>query len=142
MESILKKHNENIDNQSVIIYVNKIENRIIFKIKTGYYLEISISEAMKLLGSTGNGINKSKNGESLPHLEITEVVLVHYNIVNNDYQQDLRVLYIFAPNNRFNNLLEIVSTTFIPLKLSDSEFQTIEVWFADQNSPPLKIKTG
>ena len=62
---------------------------------------------MKLLGSTENKITKDKNGENVPHLEITEVVLVHYNIVNNDYQQDSRVLYIFVPNKSFGNLLEI-----------------------------------
>ena len=53
---------------------------------------------MKLLGSTENKITKDKNSENVPHLEITEVVLVNFNIVNNDYQQDLRVLYTFVPN--------------------------------------------
>ena len=71
------------------IYVNKIKNRITFKIETGYYLEFSTSETMKLLGSTENKITKDKNGENVPHLEITEVVLVHCNTFNNDYQQVL-----------------------------------------------------
>ena len=62
---------------------------------------------MKLLGSTKNTINKDKNGENVPHLEITEVVLVHCDIVNNDYQQDSRVLYTFVPNKPFGSLLEI-----------------------------------
>ena len=65
---------------------------------------------MKLLGSTENKIAKDKNVENLPHLEITEVVLVHCNIVNNDYQQDLRVLYMFVPNKPFGSLLEISLT--------------------------------
>ena len=91
-EYILKKHNEKIDNPSIKIYVNKIENRITFKIKTGYYLELLTPETMKLLGSTENKITKNKNGESVPHPEITEVVLVHCSILNNDYQQDSRVL--------------------------------------------------
>ena len=78
--------------------MNKIKNIIIFKIKTGYYLELLTPETMKLLGSTENKITKDKNGENVPHLEITEVVLVHCNIVNNDYQQDSRVLYTFVPN--------------------------------------------
>ena len=85
-EYILKKQGENIDNPSVKIYVNKIENRITFKIKNGYSLELLTPETMKLLGSTENKITKDKNGENVPHLEITEVVLVHCNIVNNDYQ--------------------------------------------------------
>ena len=66
---------------------------------------------MKLLGSTKNKINKNKNGENVPQLEITEVVLVHCNIVNNDYQQDSRVLYSFAPNKLFGSLLEISQKT-------------------------------
>ena len=64
-----------------------------FKIKTGYYLELLTPESIKLLGSTENKITKDKNGENVPPLKITEVVLVHCNIVNNDYQQDSRVLY-------------------------------------------------
>ena len=92
-EYILKKHGEDIDKPSVQIYVNKIENRITFKIKDGYSLELLTPETMKLLGSTENKITKDKNGENVPHLEITEVVLVHCNIANNDYQQDSRALY-------------------------------------------------
>ena len=83
-EYILKKHGENIDNLSVRIYVNKIESRIKFKLKTGNYLELLTPETMKLLGSTEKKITKDKNVENVPHLEITEVVLVHCNIVNND----------------------------------------------------------
>ena len=84
-EYILKKHNEKIDNPSIQIYVHKIENRITFRIKTGYYLELLTLETMKLLGSTENKITKDKNGENVPHLKITEVVLGHCNIVNNYY---------------------------------------------------------
>ena len=76
----LKKHGENTDNPSIKIYANKIENGIMFKIKTAHYLELLT------LGSTENKITKDKNGENVPHLEITEVVLVHCNIINNDYQ--------------------------------------------------------
>ena len=100
-EYILKKHGENIDNPSVKIYVNKIENRFTFRIRNGYSLELLTPETIKLLGSTENKITKDKNGENVPHLEITEVVLVHCNIVNNDYQQDSRVLYTFVPNKPF-----------------------------------------
>ena len=95
---------------------------------------------MKLLGSTENKITKDKNGENVPHLEITEVVLVHCNIVNNDYQQDSRVLYTFVPNKPFGSLLEISPTNHIFLKTFNSEFQTIEVWLTDQNSQPLEIE--
>ena len=82
-----------------------------------------------------------KNGENISHLEITEVVLVHRNIVNrNDYQEDSRILYTFVPNKPFGSLLEISRTNSIFLKTFNSEFQTIEVWFTDQNSQPLEIE--
>ena len=86
------------DNPSIVIYVNKIENRITFNIKARYYLELLTLETMKLLGSIKSKINKDKNGENVSHLEITEIVLIHCNIVNNDYQQDSRVLYTFVLN--------------------------------------------
>ena len=95
---------------------------------------------MKLLGSTENKITKDKNDENVPHLEITEVVLVHCDIATNDYQQDSRVLYTFVPNKPFGSLLEISPTNHIFLKTFNSEFQTIEVWFTDQNSKPLEIE--
>ena len=84
-EYILKKHGEDINKPSAQIYVNKMENRITFKIKNGYSFELLKPETMKLLGSTKNKITKDNNGENVPHLEITEVMLVHCNIVNNDY---------------------------------------------------------
>ena len=68
-----------------------MKNRIMFKIKTGYYLEFLTLGMMKLLGSTKSEITKDENGENVLHLEITEVALVHCNIVNNNYQQDSRV---------------------------------------------------
>ena len=94
---------------------------------------------MKLLGSTKNKIIKDNNGENVPHLEITEIVLVHCNIVNNDYQQDSRVLYTFVPNKPFGSLLEISSTNQIFLNTFKSEYNKIEVWFTDQNIEPLEI---
>ena len=96
-EYILKKHGEHINKPSVQIYVNKIENRITFKIKNECSLELLTSETMELLGSTKNKITIDENGENVPHLEINEVILVHCNVVNNNYQQDPRVLYIFVP---------------------------------------------
>ena len=95
---------------------------------------------MKLLGSTKSKITEGKNGENVPHLEITEVVLVHCNIVNNDYQQDSRVLYTFVPNESFGSLLEISPTNHIALKTFNSEYHEIEVWFTDQNSKPSETE--
>ena len=95
---------------------------------------------MKLLRQTKNEITKDKNGENVPHLEIMEVAWVHCNIADNDYQQDSSVLYTFVSNKSFSNSLEIAPTNFIPLKTFNSEFQTIDVWFTDQNSQPLEIE--
>ena len=86
---------------------------------------------MKLLGSAENKITKDKNSENAPHLEIIEVVLVHCNIVNNDYQQDSRVLYTFVPNKLFGSLLEISPTNHIFLKTVNWEYDKIIVWFTD-----------
>ena len=104
-EYILEKHRDNIDEPSVQIHVNKIESRVPFKIKNGYSLELLTPETMKLSGSTENKITKDKIGENMPHFEITEVVLAHRNIANNDYHQDSRVLYAFVPNKPFGSLL-------------------------------------
>ena len=123
-----------------MIYIHKIENRITFKIKTGYYLELLTPETMKLLGSTKSRITKDENGENVSHLEITEVVLIHYNIVNNDYQQNSRVLYTFVPNKSLGQLLDISPKNFTSLKTFNSEFSYIEVWFTDQNSKPPEIE--
>ena len=77
-----KKHEEKIDNPSLRIYVNKIENRITLKIKTGYYFELLVPETMKLVGSNENKITKDKNGENVPHLRFTEVLLAQCNIAD------------------------------------------------------------
>ena len=95
---------------------------------------------MKLLGSTENKITKDNNGENVPHLEITEVVFVHCGIVNNDYQQESRVLYTFAPNKPFDSLLEISITNHIFLKTIGSEFNEIKAWFTDQKRQPIEIE--
>ena len=130
-EYLLEKTNENVDNPSIRIYINKIENRITFKIKTGYYLELLTLETMKLLGNTGSKITKDKNGENVPHLEIVELVLINYNLDNNDCQKDSRIFYTFVRNKPFGSLLEILPTNHILLKTFNSEFQEIKVWFTD-----------
>ena len=82
---------------------------------------------MKLLGNTESKITKDKNGENVPHLEITELILVHFNLVNNDYQQNSKKLYTFVPKKLFGSLLEISPTSHIFLKTFNSEFQEIKV---------------
>ena len=94
---------------------------------------------MKLLGSSENKITKDKNGENVPHIEIVELVLVHCNLVNNDYQQNSRILFTFVPNKAFGSLLEISPKNYIFLKIFNSEFQEIKIWFTDQTSKPLEV---
>ena len=96
----------------------KIESPL--KLKRGYYLELLTPETMKLLENTENKINKAKNGENIPHLEITEVVVVHCNVVNNGNQQDSRVLYTFVPNKTFGSLLEVSPKNHTFLKIFHS----------------------
>ena len=95
------------------IYVNKIENRVIFIIKNGYYLELLTPETMTLLGSTESKITEDKNGENVPHLEIVELLLIPCTIVNNNYLQNSRILYIFVPNKPFGSLLEVLTSNHI-----------------------------
>ena len=95
-------------------------------------------EMMKLFGSTKNKTTKNEHGENLPHVEITEVVLVHTNISNIDYQHTSGVLYTFPPNTSFGQLLDISSTKLS--KTFSSKFLYIHVWFTNQISKPLDIK--
>ena len=95
---------------------------------------------MKLLGSAEIKITKDKNGENVPHLEVVELVLVHCNLVNNDYQQDSRTLFTFVPNKTFGSLFEISPANYVFLKTFNSEFQEVKIWFTDQTSKPLEVK--
>ena len=106
-ELIIKKHKTLSKNPPVQIYANKIKNRIVFKIKTGYQLELLTPETMKLLGSAKKYVDKDKNGENVQKLESTEVVLVHCNLVKNDYQHTSKVLFMFFPTKRFVQLINI-----------------------------------
>ena len=96
---------------------------------------------MILLGSTESKITEDKNDENVPHLEIVELVLIHCNIVNKNYQQNSIILYKFVPNKPFGSLLEISPPNyFFFFKTFDSEFQEIKVWFTDQNNNPLEVE--
>ena len=139
-EFIIKKHETLTENPPIQIYPNKIKNRIVFKIKTGYKLELLTPETMRLLGSTKKDVDQDKNGEDVPKLESVEVVLVHCNLVNNSYQQASKVLFTFVPNKQFGQLITISPHSLIRLKTTNSEFPFIQVWFTDQNNRPLEIE--
>ena len=139
-EFIIKKHETLTDNPSINIYSNKVKNRIFFKIKSGYKLELLTPKTMKLLGSTKKVVDTDKNSENEPKLEFVEVVLVHCNLVKNDYQNASKVLFSFVPNKQFGKLLNISPHVFTMMNTVNTEFSSVEVWFTDQSSKPLEIE--
>ena len=124
------------------IYPNKIKNRIVFKVKTRYKLELLSLETMKLLESANKDVDQDKDGEDVPKLEFTEVVLLHCNQVNNNYQQAPKVLFTFAPNKQFAQLIYISPHTLTMLDTTNKNFSFIEVLFTDQNSELLEIESN
>ena len=136
----LKKHKTLSENQPVEIYPNKIKNRIVFKIKTGYKLELLTPETMNLLGSTKKDVGSDKNSENVPELESAEVVLVHCNLVKNDYQHSSKVLFSFVPNKQFGQLINISLNTLTMMNTVTTEFSFIEVWLTNQVSKALEIE--
>ena len=139
-EYITKKH-ETIDKVSpVLIYVNEINNRIVFKIKSGYKLELLSKETMRLLGSLSDTIDGDKNSELVPKLGSVDLPLVHCNVVNNNYQQASKVLFTFVPNKKYGQLITVSPETLIMLKTVNTEFSFIEIWFTDQDNRPLEIE--
>ena len=111
----------------MLIYANTINNRIVFKIKTAYKLELLSKETMKLLGSTKDIIDGDKNSGNIPRLENVEVVLVHCNLVNNSYQQRPRVLFNFVPNKKYGQLISISPHSLVFLKTMNTDFSEIEI---------------
>ena len=139
-EFIIKKHKTLTENPPVQIYPNEIKNRIAFEIKTGYKLELLTPETMKLLGSTKKVVDKDKNGEIVPKLESVEVVLVHCNLVKNDYQHTSKVLFSFVPNKQFGQLINISPHSLTMMNTVNTEFSFVKVWFTDQTSEALEIE--
>ena len=121
IEHIIKKHETIGETAPILIYANTINNRIVFKIKTGYKFELLSKETIKLLGSTKYIIDSDKNSENVPRLENVEVVLVHCNLVNNSYQQPLRVLFIFVSNKQYGQLISILPNSLIFLKTMNTD---------------------
>ena len=123
------------------IYINQIKNRIIFKIETGYKLELLSPDTMTLLGSTKKYVDQDKDGEDVLKLESIEVVLEHCNLVNNNYQQVSEVLRItFVPNKQFEQLNTIAPHSLTMLHTIITEFSYVDVWATDQNSKQIEIE--
>ena len=118
----------------------KLKTESFSKMKTGYKLELLTSETMKLLGSTKKVVDKDENSENVPKLESVEVVLVHCNLVKNDYEHASKVLFSFVPNKQFGQLLNISPHVFTIMNTVNTEFSYVEVWFTNQSSKPLEIE--
>ena len=140
IEYIIKKHETIGKNAPILIYTNTINNRIVFKIKSGYKLELLSKETMKLLGSTKDIIDADKNGENVPRLENVEVVLVHCNLVNNSYQQTSGVLFTFVPAKQYGQIISISPHSLVFLKTINTDFSEIEIWCMDQNNNALELE--
>ena len=140
IEYIIKKHETIGESAPILICTSTINNRIVFKIKSGYKLELLSKETMKLLGSTLSIIDADKNSEHVPKLENAEVVLVHCNLVNNTYRQPSRVLFTFVPTKQYGQLISISPHSLVFIKTMNTEFSEIEIWFTDQNNNALEIE--
>ena len=141
-EFFIKKHETLTENPPVLIYPNKIKNRIVFKIKTGCKLKLLTPETKKLLGRGKKEVDKDKDGGNVPKLESAEVVLVHCNLVKNDYQHTSKVLFIFVPNKQFRQLINISPHSLTMMNTVNTEFSSVEVWFTDQASKALEIEVN
>ena len=122
IEYIIKKHETISETAPILIYVNTINNRIVFKIKSGYKLDLLSKETMKMLGITKDIIDSDKNSENVPRLENAEVVLVRCKLVNNSYQQASRVLFTFVPYKQYGQLISISPHSLAFLKTMNTDF--------------------
>ena len=139
-EFIIKKNETSTENPPIQIYPNKIKNRIVFKIKTGYKLKLLTPETMRLLGSTKQDVDSDKNSENVSKLESAEVVLVYCNLVKNDYQHTSKVLFSFVPNKQFGLLINISPRFLTMMNTVNTDFSFVEVWFTDQTSKAIEIE--
>ena len=112
-EYIIKKHEELPTNPLICIYIDRINNKLVFKIKAEYKLELQTHETIKLFGDTKILIGKTMNGENVFSLEAVEVVLVQCNLVDNQYQQKSEVLNTFTPKKSYAYLLNVEPTNLV-----------------------------
>ena len=141
LDEVIKKHESNAksnEQSPILIYANRILNRVTFRIKRGYKLELLTNKTMRLLGD-GSLIDTTKNGENDPKLEIVRNVLVFCNLVENAYLEDSKLLFSFVPNSRFGSLFSITQQGLQYCDTVDSIFDYIEISFTDQNGRPLQI---
>ena len=140
IEYITKKQETLTTIFPIHVYINRINNRLNFKVKDGYKLELQTPETMNLFGSTKKLIDKTKNGENAPSLEVFEADLVQCNFVDNQYQQKSQVLYTFMPNKSYGYLVNVEPSNLVFLKTHNTEFDEIIITFTDQIGRPLEIE--
>ena len=126
-EFIINKRKTLTENPPLQIYVNRIKNRIVFEIKTGYKVELLTSETMKFLGTRKKDADKDKDGENVLKLESVEVVLVHGNLVKNDYRHTSKVLFTFVLKKQFGQSINISPCSLTMMKVVNTEFSSAEV---------------
>ena len=134
------KHETLPTNPPIHIYINRINNKLVLKIKDRYKLELQTPETIKLFGSTKKLIDKTKNGENVPSLEVGEVVSIQCNLVDNHYQQKSEMLYTFTPNKSYAYLIKAQPNNLVFLKTYNTEFDETIITFTDHNSRPLEIE--
>ena len=140
IEYIIKKYKILTAIPPIHVYINRINNRLVFKIKNGYKLQLQTPETMKLFSSRKNCKTKQKIRENVPGLDVVEVVLVQCNLVYNQYQQKSEVLYTFTPNTSNAYLLNVEPSDLVFLKSYNTEFDQIIITFTNQNGRPLEIE--
>ena len=132
IKNIVKKYRTLTTISPFHVYINRIYNRLVLKVKDGYKLETQMPETMKLFGSTKKLIDKTKHGENVPSLEVVEVVLVQCNLVENKYQPKFEVLFTFT-NKSYAHLSNFAAGSLVFLKTYNTEFDEIMITFTDQN---------
>ena len=128
------------ENPPVQTYPKKNQKQNYFQNKNCYKLELLTPETMKLLESTKKDVDKDKYGENVPKLESAEAVLIHCNLVQNDYHQTSKVLFTFLPYKEFGQLINITPNSLIMMNTANTEFSSVDVWFTDQAGKALKIE--
>ena len=140
IEYIIEKHKALPTNPPIHIYIDKIDKRLVFKIKGRYKMELQTPETMKLFGCTKNVIEKTKNGENLRSTEVVEGVLCQCNLMDNQYQQKSNVLHTFMPNKSYAYLLNKEPSNLMFLKTYNTELDEIIIRFTDQNGRTFEIE--
>ena len=140
VEHITKKHEALTTTPPIYVYIDRINNRLVFKMKGGYMLELQTPETIKLFRSTKKLIYKAKIGENVPSLEVAEVDAVHCNLVDNQYHQKIEVLCTFTLSKSYAYLLIVEARNLVFLKTHNNEPHEIIITFTDQNGRPLEIQ--